>query len=150
MACGGTAFLQRRLSSSPQTTSNDPAISLYFSPKWGVYVIDRVLIVNGSNQKCCLFRVKRNHPLYLYISRPAEKSHPLFALQHKLIIQAAVAALLIWCRYRVAEIKLFNDSYMQRWAATLTTFSMWLFSVILIEHWMSVAICRLSFWKSFC
>lgn len=55
--CGGTAFLQRRLSSSPFTTSNNLGhLFIFFFLKWGVCAIDRVLIAHGWNESCCLFR----------------------------------------------------------------------------------------------
>lgn len=95
------------------------AISLYFSLKWGICVIDRVLIVNGSNQRCCLLRVKEPAGLfvcvcvYIYIYTAAAKTHLLFGLEHMLVIQTVAAAFLIWWRNRPAEIKLFNKSYIR-------------------------------------
>lgn len=51
-------------------------------------MIDRVLIVNGSNQRCCLLRVKEPAGIPVYIL--TTKTHLLLGLQHMLIIQAVV------------------------------------------------------------
>lgn len=73
---------------APRLKATIQTVSLYFfSLKWGVCVIDRVLIVNGSEQRCCLFRVKREPPAVPYTSR--EPQHTYSGLQRMLIIHGS-------------------------------------------------------------
>lgn len=52
-------------------------------------MIDRVLIVNGSNQRCCLFRVKE--PAGISVHVLTAKTRLLLGLEHMLKIQAVAA-----------------------------------------------------------
>ncbi len=112
--CGGTAFLQHRLSSSPQTRSS-------YSGHLFIFFCEMRSLrdwqgVNSKWIKPDMLSVwSKKEPSALDVHIRTASTHLLFGLRHALIIQTTVAAFLIWCSCRVAEIKLFNNSCMQRW-----------------------------------